>query len=226
MYKTLLPMALLCLTLSSVQADDRGFGRDGRGDFNRENRDFRDLRACQIRNDILQRDNQSLNDKLNFCQTNQGNLERAERLERENRELIDQVEKLKIDNARLDMEAHPDRGGHFSLAASIMACSKIDNAVYAQQCRIEAKNNSIQASLIEQCSRLSNTYYALECVKSVGGKEIGARQVESCLQIDNVVYALQCVQVVGEKRISSDIITSCIKTSTNSYYQLECIKNM
>jgi hypothetical protein len=57
-------------------------------------------------------------------------------------------------------------------------------------------------------------------------KEVGARQVEACLLIDNAVYAQQCVQAAGERRVSADVIKSCVKTSTNAYYQLECVKNM
>jgi hypothetical protein len=228
MKKILLPLALLCCTLTSLHAEDR------RGDVGR--REFpgnRELRACQFTNDLLKRDNQSLSDRLAYCQNDRNDTSRIDQLVRENKDLndrnqflIDQVGRLKTDNARLEMEAHPDRGGRFDLAASIMACGKIDNAVYAQQCSSQAKANSIQASVIEQCSKISNAYYALECVKSAGTKEVGARQVEACLLIDNAVYAQQCVQAAGERRVSADVIKSCVKTSTNAYYQLECVKNM
>ena len=228
MKNILLPLALLCCTLTSVHADER------RGDYGR--REFpgsRELRDCQINSDLLRRDNQSLSSRLANCQIDQNDRARIEQLNRENRDLIErnqflisQIESLKIDNARLEMEAHPDRGGRFDLASSIIACGKIDNAVYAQQCSAQAKANSIQASVIEQCSKISNSYYALECVKAAGTKDVSARQVEACLGIDNATYAQQCVQVAGEKRVSAEVIRSCVKTSTNTYYQLECVKNM
>lgn len=233
MKKPLLSLALLCCTLTSVYAQDMGRRGDRDMRDNRDFRDSRDLRECRINNELLRRDNQSLSDRLLNCQSNRGDRERIEQLTRENEDLatrnqflISQVEKLKIDNARLEMEAHPDRGGRFDLAASILACGKIDNAIYSQQCSALAKANSIQASVIQQCARISNTYYALECVKSAGTKEVTARQVEACLGIDNVVYAQQCVEVAGEKRVSADIINSCVKTSSNTYYQLECVKSM
>lgn len=234
MKKVILPIAIICCSLTSAFAQDAGRRGDNRRDQGRG--DIRDIKECLVKNDLLKSENQSLLDKLTNCkaeQDNRGDREKLDRIQRENDDLIlrnqnllDQVEKLKIDNARLDMEAHPERGGRFDLASSIMACGKIQNAVYAQQCSAAAKANSIQANVIEQCAKISNAYYALECVKSAGLKETSARQVAACLGIDNAVYAQQCVQVAGEKRVSAEVINSCVKTSTNTYYQLECIKNM
>lgn len=230
MKNVFLPFALLCCTMTTTFAQD-----SNRRNVNnrREEPIIRELRECQIKTDILRTENNSLNDRLYSCQRDQGDRVRLGQLIQENndllnrnRSLLDQVERLKIDNARLEIEAHPERGGRFNLAASILACGKISNAVYSQQCSAQAKAYSIQAIVIEQCSRITNAYYALECVKSAGAKETNFRQVEACVGIENAVYAQQCVQVAGEKRISPDVIRSCIQTSTNAFYQLECVKSM
>lgn len=225
MKKLLLPLALLCCTLTSAYSQDYG-RHDRRGPD-------QDLRECQMKSEMLRRDNQSLTDRLSNCQNRDGDRGRVEQLKRENEELntrnqflMDQVSRLKIDVARLEMEAHPDRDGRFYLPDSIMACSKIDNAEYAQKCMTIAKANSIQANKIEQCSKFSNYYYDLECVKTISTREVSARQIEACHGISNDEYAVKCIALAGDKRISSDLIRTCVATGTNYYYQLECVKNM
>lgn len=228
MKKQLFSLVLLSIATTSIFAQDyrdRNMGRDIR--------EIRDIRECRVISESLRRENQSLSDRLSRCEERRGDSRRVEQLQRENdelslrnRSLLVQVEQLKLENARLEIEAHPDRNGRFNLAESIRACGNIANSLYAQQCAQAAKVNSIQASVIEQCAKISNTYYALECVKSAGAKDVSARQVEACLKIDNSTYAAQCVQVVGEKRISSDVIRACVQSTTNTYLELECIKSM
>ena len=230
MKKPLLSLIVLCSTLASAYAQDMGRGRGGypgpvRGD--------RELRECLMDNDLLKRDNRLLTDRLLNCRDDRGSRERIDQLSRENVDLIsrnqfliDQVERLKVDNARLEIEAHPDRGGRFDLGSSIRACGKITTAIYAQQCAQEAKNNSIQADVIEACSRIDQGFYSLNCVKSIGANQISARQVEACTGITTSIYAQQCVQVAAEKRISSDVIRSCIQSSNQDFYRLNCVKSM
>ncbi len=235
MKKALLAVTLLTCTLSSAFAQSRHERRDP----------IRDLRECEIRNDILRRDVIRISDDLAMCRKMGSDRGRVDQLERENADLRSQNsfilnensdlrnrnDLLKIDIARLEDELRrrddrDGRRGDFDLAQSIMACSKINNAVYSQQCASLARTMSIRASVIEQCARINNTYYALECVKSAGSKNTNARQVEACLGIKNDVYAQQCVAVAGEKQIRPDVIQSCVLTSTNTYYQLECVKSM
>lgn len=223
-------LATLVLASSLSFADNRmGDRRDDR----REDPRDRLLRECMFQKDELRRDNQSLQDRLFNCQSDTRDRETINQLVRENQDLKDrnnfllnQNAQLKMDIARLEMEAHPERGGGFNLAASIQACGKIDNASYAQQCTSFAKQYSIQAESILQCARITNTYYALTCVQSAGQKGANSRQIEACLKIDNAAYAQQCVDIAGAKKIRPDVITSCISTSSNTYYQLQCVNNM
>jgi len=230
MKKTLFTLALLTSAFASVQADEIGISVDIGRTGNGKNRE---LRECRISAERLRRDNNSLSNRLLSCRDGQADQIRIEQLTRENNDLVahnrfllDQNERLKIDIARLEIEAHPDRGGRFNLAESIRACGKINSSVYSQECAAQAKTKSISASVIEQCAKISSNFYALECVKSAGATEATARQVEACVGINSAVYAQECVQVAGEKRIHADIIRSCISTSTSTFYQLECIKNM
>jgi hypothetical protein len=237
MKNVLLPLALLCCTISTAFAQDYGRNRDGR---DRRMDPISELRLCEARSRNLRFDFDLQNARLQECERNlernrgdRGERERMDQLARENSELlsrnqllIDQVEKLKIDNARLEMEAHPDRYGRFDLSASITACGKINNSIFAQQCSALARENSIQASIIQQCARIQNTYFALECVKAVGLKHTSGRQVQACLEINNVVQAQECIQVAGEKNISPELINSCVKLTTNTTLELECVKGM
>ncbi|MDD4974685.1 MAG: hypothetical protein PHY93_10070 [Bacteriovorax sp.] len=82
----------LCCSLTSLHAEDR------RGDVGRrELPENRELRACQI----------DRNESSKIYQLSRENRVLIER----NQSLIDQVGRLKVDNARLEMEAHPDRVG-------------------------------------------------------------------------------------------------------------------
>jgi hypothetical protein len=234
MKNVLLPLVILCCTLTTAFSQDFGRKGDNRRDTGRG--EIRDLRECLVRNDLLSRDNQSLMDKLFNCRADQGDRGAREKLDRvlrenddlllRNKALFAQVENLKIENARLELEAHPDRGGRFNLSASILACGKIQSDLYSQQCIAAAKANSIQANVIDQCARISSSYYALLCVKTAGEKETSARQITACLGIDSDLYTQQCIQVSGEKRISAELINSCVKSTTSSYYRLSCVLSM
>jgi hypothetical protein len=225
MKKAILPIALLCCTFATSFAGDRDRRQDRDGN--------KALLECEIKSELLRRDNQSLSDRLQNCRGDRQDRERNEQILRENRELIsrnidlqNQVEKLKIDVVRLELELHPDRDGRFDLASSIRACSKIDFPMYAQECASAAKENRIQAQVIENCTKISNAYYQLGCVKEAGKNKTSVRQVEACTRIDFPMYAQECVQVAGKKEISPEVINSCVLSTSNSYYQLECVKSM
>lgn len=226
MKKIILPLALLCITFST-------FAQDRRGGDPRYN-DERALRECRAEADLLRQDNRLMSDRLRNqqCGPSHEDRRRLEQLERENQDLrlqnsalFSQVERLKIDNARLELELRPDIG-RFNLAQSVLACGKIATASYAQLCAAEAKAKQIQASVIEQCARISSNYYALECVKASGNYEVSSRQVEACLGITTASYVPLCVASAAEKRTSAEVIKSCMATSTSDYYRLECVKSM
>ncbi len=212
----------------------------------RETRDpSRELRECLFRSDSLRTENYRLNDQLNQCLSTRGDGGKSEQLERENADLraqnsflsnsnIDlrrQNDNLKIDIARSEDESRrrddrDGRGGDFDLARSIKACSKINNPVHSQECAGLAKFYSIRANVIEQCSKIATPYYARECVKSAGTKNASARQIEACLEIKNDTYVTQCVDLAVEKQLRAEVIHSCAITSTNPFFQLECVKSM
>jgi hypothetical protein len=237
MKNVLLPLALLCCTISTSFAQDYGRNREGR-----DNRmdPISELRLCEARSRNIMIDKEVLVGKLQECEKNlernRGNRvdrERMDQLQRENSELIsrnqllnDQVRDLKIDIARLEIEAHPDRNGRFDLAESIIACGKISNSYNAQECAAAARANSIQATVIEKCASISNTYTALECVKTAGVNHVNARQIEACLEINNSYNAQQCIEIAGVKKLRADVIESCVKLTSNSYSQLECVRNL
>lgn len=222
----ILPLALLCISFTT-------FAQDRRGGDPRNN--DRALRECRAEADLLRQDNRLMSDRLRNqqqCGPSQDDRRRLEQLSRENEDLrlqnsslFTQVGRLKIDNARLELELRPDIG-RFNLAQSILACGKIKTASYAQACAIEVKQYQIQASVIEQCTRVSHDYYALECVKASGKNEVNARQVEACLGITTASYTSVCVASAAEKRTSPDVIKACIASSSHDYYRLECVKSM
>lgn len=226
MKKIIFPLALLCISFATFAQNNTD--RDPR---NAE----RALRECRSEADLLRSDNRLMSDRLRNqqCGSTHEDRKRIELLERENQDLrlqnsvlISQVEKLKIDNARLELELHPDLGGSFNLAQSVLACGNIKVAEYAQQCANEARANEILAPVIEQCAKVVNTYYALVCVQNAGKNNTNARQVEACLDIGVSEYVSQCVAAAGEKKISPDVIKSCVSTSPNTFLQLQCVKNM
>lgn len=224
MKKIILPLALLCISFTTFAQDRRG------GD---PRNDDRALRECRAEADLLRQDNRLMSDRLRNqqCGPSQDDRRRLEQLSRENQDLrlqnsslLTQVERLKIDNARLELELRPDIG-RFNLAQSILSCGKIKTATYAQQCAAEAKQSQIISTVIDQCARITHDYYVLECVKA-SRQEVSARQVEACLGISTASYTPQCVAAAAQKRVSPDVIKACVASSDHDYYRLECVKSM
>lgn len=138
------------------------------------------------------------------------------------------------DNQILDLQArirtledqiYPNPG-RFNLAESISACRGIGNASYAADCTQSVKAYSVMADTVSACAKQSNTFYAKECVSSVGENGGSTAQVKACLLIGNAAYFAECVEDASKGKVRSDIIRSCVETSTNTFYQKECVKQM
>lgn len=226
----ILSLALISLSTFNSFAKDIDVRIEIPGDNNR--RIQRELRECRINNDSLRKEINTVNYLLNDCRNNTESRYRIEQLQRENQTLLDhnrylqgEVDRLRFENERLERELNPNRGG-IDLAESIKACGKITNSQYARECAGNAKKYNLHASTILACTKITNSYYAAQCVVNAGENNANNRQVEVCTKITNSDYASQCVKFSGYLRVQPEVIQSCIETSTNSYYQLECVKSM
>ena len=198
----------------SIALDDLQLCQERRSDRRHGNRG--DLRR-------LRQENQRLNDALNQADAEIEALAlRNSELAVENDRLFDENERLKrvIDDIR-----NPPRPD-FDLASAIRACSEMGNAAYSRVCAQKAKEFKIKTKVIKACTKMNNEYYALECVKNAGALGARAPQVNACVRISNVAYANSCVKVAAERNVRANIINSCIDSTSNEYYQLECVKDM
>jgi len=232
MITAMLALTTLVSTTNIAQADTDIFVEFG---------NVQGLKQCQRKLERVKDRRDSLKEQLQTCRANSSSnrqlIEENIRLRDENSDLVQDAEILESENdrlsnkvarlqRRLDDLTRPAPVPSFDLASSIKACRGISNSVYASQCAGQAKSYRIKAKVIKACTKISNTFYALECVKSAGKTRANARQVNACTRISNSVYAAQCVQAAGSGKVQADVVNSCVSTSSNTFYQLQCVKDM
>lgn len=167
-------------------------------------------------------------DQNKRCEQNENNSKTILLLVKENSSLKDQVEKLKTDYARLELE-YQSKSKQFDPRTTSAACAKLNSSDKSKACYDNAKEKGISPDLINVCMNFVRNEERINCIDVAFNAGTTAPQLNECLQAGNTNYILSCAKVAGERNLEPKAIQSCMTNNTSKMFlnpRWECVNNL